>query len=80
MDSFLGEIRLFSFGYTPVGWMECAGQKLSVQQYMSLYSVIGNQYGGDMGTFCLPNLSSNALAGGKSKYYISLQGEFPEKQ
>jgi microcystin-dependent protein len=81
MSSFVGEIRVFAFGYAPAGWMECAGQKLQVQQYMSLYSVIGNQYGGEgMMSFCLPNLSSDALAGGKSKYYIAVEGEFPERQ
>lgn len=54
---FLGEIRLFSFGYAPHGWAECNGQLMSISQNTALFSLLGTFYGGDgRATFGLPNL------------------------
>lgn len=79
MDSYLGEIRLFSFNSIPEGWKECAGQTLSVMENMKLFSLIGNKFGGDgMTNFCLPNLGSIGQQSGKVKYYISMEGTFPQ--
>jgi microcystin-dependent protein len=58
-NPYLGEIRLFAFGYAPQGWMLCNGQTLSIAQYSALYSLLGTTYGGDgVTTFNLPNLQS----------------------
>lgn len=57
MDPYLGEIRCFSFGRIPNGWLPCNGQTLQIQQYSALYSLLGIQFGGDGSkTFCLPDL------------------------
>jgi microcystin-dependent protein len=57
MEPFLGEIRCFAFGRIPTGWLQCAGQLLSVSSYSALYSLIGTQYGGNGTTnFALPDL------------------------
>lgn len=54
---FLGEIRLFGFGFAPVNWAVCAGQTLPITQNAALYSLLGTTYGGDGRTnFQLPNL------------------------
>jgi len=56
MEPFLGEIRLFGFGFAPRGWAFCNGQLLNIQQYTALFSILGTQYGGDgVRTFGLPN-------------------------
>jgi microcystin-dependent protein len=56
-DWFLGEIRLFSFGFQPQNWAACNGQLLPIAQYPALFQLIGTTYGGDgQTTFALPNL------------------------
>ena len=56
-DPFIGEIKLWSLKYAPMGWAYCNGQLLNVQQNPALFAVIGNVYGGDGQTnFALPNL------------------------
>ena len=56
MDSFLGEIRMFSGSFAPSGWALCSGQLLPIMQNQALYAVIGNTYGGNSTTtFALPD-------------------------
>lgn len=56
-DRYLGEIRMFAGDYPPVGWMICRGQSLSIQEFGSLYTLLGTTYGGDgQNTFKLPDL------------------------
>ena len=57
MDPYIGEIRVFAGTYAPTGWAFCNGQLLQVYENQALFSVIGNQYGGDgETTFALPDL------------------------
>lgn len=57
-DAFIGEIRMFPFGYAPIGWFACNGQRMVLQQYQALYSLLGSRFGGDNQTyFNLPNLN-----------------------
>jgi microcystin-dependent protein len=57
LEPYLGEIRCFSFERIPAGWLPCDGRILPIQQYMALYSLLNNTYGGDGRTnFALPNL------------------------
>lgn len=48
----------------PCGYIECAGQLVSISQYRTLFACIGTRYGGDgVATFklpFLPMLGSNA--------------------
>jgi microcystin-dependent protein len=56
-EPFLGEIRIFSMGFTPRGWALCNGQLLPINQNQALFSILGTTYGGDgRTTFALPNL------------------------
>jgi len=56
-DPFLGEIRLMSFNFAPLGWTMCSGQLLSIAQNTALFSLLGTTYGGDgYTTFALPDL------------------------
>mgnify|MGYP001221505416 CR=1 FL=1 len=56
-DPFIGEIRVFSFNFAPVGWAMCQGQILLIKQNQALYGILGNKFGGNgTTTFALPNL------------------------
>lgn len=63
-EPFLGEIRLFGFGFAPRGWATCDGQILPIDQNQSLYSLLGTTYGGDgRTTFALPDLRGRTSVG-----------------
>lgn len=47
MDGFIGEVKYFAGIYAPVNWMFCEGQQLRINQFTPLYSLIGDQFGGD---------------------------------
>lgn len=54
---FVGEIRMFAFGRTPIGWLTCDGSLLSIAQYVQLFQLIGTSYGGNgQTTFAVPDL------------------------
>lgn len=56
-ESYIGQVRLFSFGSVPRDWMICDGSVLQIQQYTALYSLLDTAFGGDgKTTFCLPDL------------------------
>lgn len=57
-DAFIGEIRMFPYGYAPIGWHTCDGRPMSINEYTALYTLLGNRFGGDNRTyFNLPNLN-----------------------
>jgi microcystin-dependent protein len=54
---FLGELRIVSFNYPPVGWALANGQFLPINQNQALFSLFGTMYGGNgQTTLALPNL------------------------
>ena len=58
---FLGEVRIFSFGFAPKGWAFCNGTLMSIQQNAALFSLLGTMYGGNgTTTFALPDLRGRA--------------------
>jgi len=60
-EPFLGEMRIFSFGFPPKGWALCNGQLLPINQNQALFALLGTTYGGDgRVTFALPNLQGRA--------------------
>lgn len=63
-DPFIGEIRMFGFGFAPQGWALCNGQLLPIAQNAALFSLLGTTYGGDgQTTFALPDLRSRVPVG-----------------
>jgi microcystin-dependent protein len=68
---YVGEIRLFPWGWAPYGWQLCAGQTLPIQQYAALFSLIGTYYGGNgTTTFQLPDTRGRTVVhyGNGSEY------------
>ncbi len=56
-EPFLGEIRLFSFGFAPSYWATCDGQVMNISQNSALYALLGTTFGGNgTTTFNLPDL------------------------
>lgn len=79
MDYILGQIVLYSFPFAPMGFMSCEGQILQVAQNQALFSLIGFTYGGNGSTtFALPNLKG-AEPLPNMKYYIAVEGLYPQR-
>ena len=61
-EPFIGEVRGFTFGFTPEGWAKCEGQILPIAQFTALFSLLGTTYGGNGETsFGLPDLRGRLL-------------------
>lgn len=76
-SQYLGEIELFAFDFEPYQWMHCDGQVLQICEYMPLFSLIGNRYGGDgKTTFCLPK-STDLIPG--MHYCMAVMGIYPAR-
>ena len=57
VSHFIGEIRLFAGDSVPDGWLPCDGRPLAVDEHDTLYSLLGNWFGGDgIHEFALPDL------------------------
>lgn len=77
MEPFLGQILLLPYTYAPREWLRCEGQLLPIQQNEALYSLLGNQFGGDgMRTFALPDLRDKEPAP-NLHFCIAVQGTYP---
>nr|WP_240762616.1 tail fiber protein [Paenibacillus thalictri] len=75
----LGEITLFPYSFTPVGYALCDGSLISVQSNTALFSLLGTQFGGDGSqTFGLPDLRGASPTPGV-RYFIATQGIFPSR-
>ncbi|MBI2273933.1 MAG: tail fiber protein [Bacteroidetes bacterium] len=77
METVVGSIILVGFNFEPPGFLFCDGRILSVQQYMALFSLIGNKFGGDgMNNFALPKLPAPQEG---LQYLIAFNGTFPSR-
>nr|WP_295923218.1 tail fiber protein [uncultured Dyadobacter sp.] len=75
MEPFLGEIRAFAGIGLPANWAFCDGSLLSVDEYSSLFLLIGNKFGGDgITNFALPDLRSRIPMGQSANNPIGRQG------
>lgn len=60
---FIGEIRMFSGNFAPLGWAFCDGAIMAISENDTLFQLIGTTYGGDgQQTFALPDLQSRIPA------------------
>ncbi|WP_254560045.1 phage tail protein [Dyadobacter diqingensis] len=65
MEPFIGEIKLISTPWVPMGWLLCDGSLLPVnEEFQTLFYLLKNLYGGDGVTnFALPDLRSRVAVG-----------------
>lgn len=61
----VGAVVAYGSSNAPKGWLNCAGQAVSREEYADLFSVIGTTYGSGNGstTFNTPNLSGRVVVG-----------------
>jgi microcystin-dependent protein len=60
-EAYLGEIRMFAFGFAPRGWALCNGQLMAIAQNQAVFALLGTTYGGNgVQTFALPDMRSRA--------------------
>lgn len=63
-EPFIGEIKLFGFSFSVMGYDYCNGQLYSIASNTALFSLLGTQYGGDgQTTFGLPDLQGRVPIG-----------------
>lgn len=78
-DPFVGQVKMFGFGFAPKNYAACNGQILPIQQNSALFSLLGVYYGGN-GTvnFGLPDLRGRVpLGAGTTPSSVTYtQGEF----
>jgi microcystin-dependent protein len=60
----IGQVVSFAGSYVPKGFRPADGATLNIAEYNTLYSIIGNTYGGDgLTTFKLPDLRGRTIVG-----------------
>ncbi|MDQ3817405.1 MAG: tail fiber protein [Acidobacteriota bacterium] len=73
MPPFVGQILLLPYTFEPQGWIFCDGRLLPIAEFEPLFSLLGNNFGGDgESTFGLPDL--RAIAPDNCQYCISFEG------
>lgn len=78
MEEYLGTIKLYGGNFVPLGYLECNGQLLPVNQNQALYSILGNTYGGNIQslTFALPKLTPPDQ---HMRYIMCVEGIYPQR-
>lgn len=59
----VGVVKMWAGNVAPENYVFCNGQSLSVAEYPSLYSIIGNNYGGNSTFFNVPDFRSRVAIG-----------------
>lgn len=80
----IGEVVLFPYTFTPGGFLECAGQELTIAQNSTLYAVLSRNFGdGSSSKFVLPDLraavpdTANRTDDPRLHYCMAAMGVFP---
>jgi len=61
---YIGEIRSVAFARIPAGWVPCNGQTLQINEYETLFTLIGTTYGGNgQSTFNVPDMRGRLMVG-----------------
>lgn len=87
MEGTVAEIKYFAGTYAPRCWAFCQGQMMSIAKNQSLFSILGNTYGGDgRTTFALPKLEDlktvdqeNYQGNCSVKAIICIEGVYPSR-
>jgi microcystin-dependent protein len=82
---YLGEMLTVPYNFCPMGWVQASGQTLPINQYQALFSLLGNNFGGDGKTnFMLPNVKPVRLERGDATATlincIAISGVYPSRQ
>jgi microcystin-dependent protein len=85
MDNYLSSVVEMALWWTPEGFLPCDGRKLSIRNNEALFSLLGDNYGGDgVNDFALPDLRPVDANGVKRDWkpneirkMIVVQGVYP---
>lgn len=67
---YIGQIMCGGWNFAPQGWMELAGQVLSIADNDVLFALIGTTWGGDgQTTFALPDLRGRVVVGSQASLH-----------
>lgn len=78
-QSWIGELILVPYSFCPKYTREADGRVMDIAENSALYSLLGNQFGGDgLRTFALPDLRGKAPAE-KLKYCMVVDGMYPQR-
>ena len=76
MEPIIAEVKYFAGNFAPRGWAFCQGQIMPIVNYQALFSLLGNNFGGDgRTTFALPKIED--LNGCKA--IIAIEGVYPSR-
>ena len=76
MEPLLGEVKYFAGNFAPRGWAFCQGQIMPIAPNTALFSLLGDNFGGDgRTTFALPKIED--LNGCKA--IIAIEGVYPSR-
>ena len=79
MDDILGFISLSALNFVPVGYAQCDGSLVQINQNQALYALLGTQFGGNgVHTFALPDLTKASPMPNLS-HVICIAGMFPSR-
>ena len=79
MTPYVGETRIFAFGFEPAGWAACNGQLVPISENDNLFNLIGFTYGGDGAeNFALPAAKGPVSGNVTLQMFISLYGVYPQ--
>ena len=68
---YVGEIIMFAGNFPPNGTLRCEGQLLPINQYTTLFSLIGTTFGGNGTTnFAIPDLRGRAIVGASDNWPV----------
>lgn len=87
METYLGQIVYVPWTWTIQNFALCSGQTLPISQYQALFSLLGDNFGGDsVHSFCLPDLRPLDQNGNRRSWeagdivaQIALQGVYPSR-
>lgn len=81
MEEFIGTIKMFAGNFAPQNWAFCDGRLIDIRENTAMYSILGNQFGGDgVSNFALPNLAATPSgAEGAIQHIICMNGLYPPR-
>jgi len=76
----VGSIMCYAAPKCPENYMPCDGRELMQSQYLDLFKIVGNTFGGGPKTFCLPDLQGRFIRGWDDEGDTDPEREFGKPQ
>jgi microcystin-dependent protein len=70
-NPFIGQVAAFGGNFAPSGWVPADGRLLRINDFDTLFTLIGTTYGGDgQEFFAVPDLRGRAIVGAGGQYQV----------